>query len=225
MTTFKKTLIKDWPALLILLIPFILIGAFWNQIPSEIPMQWKANGEVSTWGEKGFDVFILPLAGLGVYLLILAIPYIDPKRKAKSQQKGIRAFRYIIPFLMTGIFMIILAQWIGLDLDLSKSIGLLLAIFFIAVGNYMQSIRPNYFLGIRTPWTLESEHIWRKTHRMGGRVWIIGGLLILLAGFLIPAESFLWGFTGGVLIMAFIPAVYSFYLYMQEKKENAEQPG
>ncbi|MBX2819841.1 MAG: SdpI family protein [Rhodothermaceae bacterium] len=220
MTSFLKTLIKDWPALLILITPFVLIAAYWNQIPDEIPMHWNINGEVDRWGEKGFDVFFLPLASLGAYLLMLAVPHIDPKRKAKSQQKGIRAFRHIIPFLLTGLFLVIFAQWMGLDFELGKGIGVVLSVFFIAIGNYLQSVKPNYFIGIRTPWTLESEDIWKKTHRLGGRIWMIGGLVLLIASVFFGERLFFWFLSFGVFFFAFVPIGYSFYLYMQSKKET-----
>ena len=215
-----KLLAKDWPALLALLVPFVLIPLFWNQIPDEIPMQWGTDGEVNKWGQKGFDVFILPLASLGAYLLMLAIPYIDPKRKTESQQKGISAFRLIIPFLLTALFLVIFAQWIGLNFDIGKGLAVVVTLFFIVMGNYLQSVRPNYFLGIRTPWTLESEDIWRKTHRIGGRLWVIGGLILLVLSFFIPTDTFFTMFSIGILVLALAPILYSFYLYMRAKKET-----
>lgn len=219
-----KILAKDWPALIAILIPFVLIPIYWNQIPDEIPMHWNSKGEVDRWGEKGLDVFFLPLVSLGAYLLMLAVPYIDPKRKTESKQKGIRAFRSIIPFLLTDIFLVIFSQWIGMNIDIGKGIGVVVTLFFIVIGNYLQSVRPNYFIGIRTPWTLESEDIWRKTHRMGGRLWMIGGILLLILSISVPTAAFFRVFSGGVLILAFAPILYSFYLYLQEKKRATPTP-
>ena len=225
MTGFQKTIAKDWPALCMLAIPFILIAAYWNQIPNEIPMQWKAGGQVSRWGEKGFEVFILPLFAVAVYLLMIAVPYIDPKRKARSEQKSLRAVRFILPLVFTGLFLVIFAQWLGLNFEINKAIGLILAFFFMILGNYMQSLKPNYFIGIKTPWTLENEEIWRRTHRMGGRLWVIGGILLLASWFFIPASYFLWALTGTSLVLGLIPTVYSFYLYLQSNKTKTGQPG
>ena len=219
-----KILAKDWPALLAILVPFVLIPIYWNQIPNEIPMHWNVNGEVDRWGQKGFDIFLLPLVSLGSYLLMLAVPYIDPKRKTESAQKGIRAFRSIIPFLLTGIFLVIFSQWLGLNIDLGKGIGVIITLFFVVIGNYLQSVRPNYFIGIRTPWTLESEDIWRKTHRMAGRLWMIGGIMMLLMAVFASTPLFFRMFTGGVLVLAFAPILYSFFLYLQEKKGTTTTP-
>lgn len=222
MMSLQKTLAKDWPALFLLLLPFVLIAMYWNQIPEEIAMHWNSRGEIDRWGEKGFDVFFLPLISLGVYLLMIAIPYIDPKRKSENQQKGLRAFRLIIPLLLTGIFLVVLLQWIGVNFEVGKAIGLVITVFFLIIGNYLQSLRPNYFIGLRTPWTLESEDIWRKTHRLGSKVWVTCSLIMLVVWFFVSQDTFFDIFTAYVFTIALVPAGYSFYLYTKNKQSATE---
>ena len=216
--TIRETLAKDWPVLLILAFPFVLIGFVWDQIPEQIAMHWNIRGEVDGWGEKGFDVFFLPLINLGVYLLLLFIPYIDPKRKADHQQKALRAFRFILPVIFTGLFVLMLLQWLGYDFGMNNMVYLAIAFLFLLMGNYLQSLKPNYFIGIRTPWTLENEDIWRKTHRMGGKVWMIVSLILIALWFFVPTASFSTVFFIGVLTIVLIPTGYSFYLYMKGRK-------
>jgi uncharacterized membrane protein len=219
----RKTLSHDWPILLVLTLPFVLIGIFWDQIPERIPTHWGIDGQPDGWGEKGFDVFILPLTALGAYLLLIFVPYIDPKRKTDNRQKALRAFRLIMPVLLTGIFFIVLLQWIGYAFNFSGMIYLGVTLLYLVFGNYMQSLKPNYFIGIRTPWTLESEEIWRKTHRLGGKVWVIGALVMLVMWFLFDQTAYFMIFMTGTIAIALIPTAYSFYLYVKERKSTGEE--
>ena len=223
MTSIKKTLASDWVALLWLTIPFLLIAFFWNQIPDQIAMRWNARGEVTSWGTKGIEVFILPLLGVGIYLLLLAVPYIDPKRKAASEQKAIRAIRLIFPLFLSGVFTAMLMQWIGVDVPMMKAMILVMAVLFIVLGNYLPSLRPNYFIGIRTPWTLENEVIWRKTHRFGSKVWITTSTVMLILGIVVPDSTFMVVFIIGILAMTLTPTIYSLVLFLQQKRTSNEE--
>ena len=213
----QKTLTSDWPALLALAVPFILLALFWNRIPEEIPLHWNIEGQPDRWGPKGFEIFILPLASLGAYLILLITPYIDPKKRTESKQKSLKAMRLILPIFLTVLFIFTLLAWVGVDIQIGKSIGLVLTLFFIAIGNYLQSLRPNYFIGIRTPWTLESEDIWRKTHRLGGKIWVTGSVLMLVTWFFVPEPTFMVVLLVGLLTMALFPVGYSLYLYLKTR--------
>ena len=116
-----------------------------------------------------------------------------------------------------------LLSWLGYITDTAGALYLGLSILFLVIGNYLPSLKPNYFIGIRTPWTLESEEIWRKTHRLGSRVWVIGSLLMIVLWFFVPSSGYSIVFFVGVLTLALIPTLYSFYLYMQERKAPAEE--
>lgn len=219
----RKTLAHDWPIFLVLLLPFVLIAIFWDQIPERIPTHWGIDGQPDGWGEKGFDVFLVPLITVGVYFLMVFVPYIDPKRKTDNRQKALRAFRFMMPILLTGIFLIMLLQWIGYAFNLSRAIYLAVVLLFLVIGNYMQSLKPNYFIGIRTPWTLESEEIWRKTHRLGGRIWVATALVMLGLWFFLNETAFFVVFITGVIVISLIPVAYSFYLYIKGRKSTESE--
>jgi len=85
-------------------------------------------------------------------------------------------------------------------------------------GNYFQTIKPNYFIGIRTPWTLESPEVWKKTHRLGGQIWFVGGLVIAVCSMLIPSVYSMKIVIASFLILALIPVIYS-YLYFRDNKK------
>lgn len=209
----SKTLLKDWPVLLILLLPFILIGYFWNQIPETIAMHWNAAGEVDRWGEKGWNVFLLPVMNVVTYMVMVVVPYIDPKRKTDNQQKALRVFRFIFPLFLSAVSLVMLYNWIGYDLQITNIILPGISILFLVLGNYLQTLKPNYFIGIRTPWTLESEENWRKTHRVGGKIWVGFALAMLISWFFVPDFAHSMIILVGSIAIAISTIGYSFYLY------------
>lgn len=219
----RHTLAKDWPILLILLLPFALLAWYWSQIPDSVPTHWGVSGEPDAWSDKGASLFLLPLISIGVYLLMVAVPFIDPKRKADNQQKALRGFRWLMATLLTGIFVMMLMQWLGFTVDIGKVIFLFMGVMFVVLGNYMQSLKPNYFIGFRTPWTLEYPEIWRKTHRLGGRVWVAGGLIQLALWYFVDAKTYFVILMTMVVILAVVPIAYSFVLYLNERKTEASK--
>ena len=100
------------------------------------------------------------------------------------------------------------------------ALPVLMGAFFAFMGNIMHSLKPNYFAGIRTPWTLESEETWRQTHQLGGKLWFVGGIVIAITGLFIPAKIEPFIMIGGISIMAIIPVVYSYIFYKSLQKKQ-----
>ena len=225
-TTMKtRDLLRtDWPAWLVILLPFIVLAVVWDRLPAELPMHWNASGEIDRYEPKGFGAFLLPLIGLCMYALILAVPWLDPKRKTDRDQKAIRAFRFIMPLLMTALFCVLCLYWLGFTFNMEHAVYLLISGLFLVMGNFLGAIKPNYFIGIRTPWTLESPEIWRKTHRLAGKVWVFGALTMILLWFVVPARAYGAVFMAGTLTLALVPVAYSLFLYMAQKKAASEAP-
>ncbi|MEZ4703392.1 MAG: SdpI family protein [Rhodothermales bacterium] len=214
-----RELIKtDWPAWLLLALPFVVLAVIWDRLPDELPVHWNARGEIDRYDAKGFSALMIPLIGVGSYLLMLAVPWIDPKRQTDANQKAIRAFRFIFPLLMTSIFGVLCLNWLGYAIDMGQTIFVLIAALFLVIGNFLGAIKPNYFIGIRTPWTLESADIWRKTHRMAGKLWVFGSLVMIAIWFFVPSTAYPTVFIVGVVILTLVPVGYSFYLYMAAKR-------
>ena len=165
-------------------------------------------------------IWIPGALGIGMYFLLLLIPVLDPKKKI--QQMGDKYYR--LRFMFTVFFSLIAIYLIYIssagNLINPNLLLALIGILFAMLGNYFQTIRPNYFLGIRTPWTLENENVWKKTHHLGGRLWMVGGVLIVLLAFFIHDNSiFMILFSLILSIIVLIPVVYS---YLEFKKEGAE---
>lgn len=194
-----------------ILLPYVYLATIWNLLPDQVPTHFNLDGNVDSWSRKT-SLLLIPCAlGLSIYLLMFIIPAIDPKKKI--MQMGEKYFS--VRLLMT-IFMSVLSIYILKTTNVGslKNPNMLIALiggFDAILGNYFQTVKPNYFLGIRTPWTLESEQVWKNTHRLAGRLWMIGGLLIVIISFTIQstyALAFVFLFI--TLILAIVPIIYSY---------------
>lgn len=199
-------------------LPFIYLATIYNSLPQEVPIHFNWRGEADDWADKTM-LFLLP-AGLGlfIYFLMLTVPSIDPKKKIQEMGSKYFNFRLILTifFSILSIYLIYVTKEGSLQNPniLVSLIGLL----FIMMGNYFQTVRPNYFVGIRTPWTLENEQVWKKTHRLAGKIWVAGGVVIMILGFLLSnVTAMLIAFFSIVFIIVLIPVVYS-YLEFQKKE-------
>ena len=208
-----ENLKKEWFVWPILLAPFIISIFLWDKLPEEVPTHFNASGEADDWGPKWINAFMLPGIGVGVYLLLLVLPLIDPKKRISNTQKPISAIRIFTSVFFVLIYGLVMTASFDIDIDLSQYLFLGIGVLFLILGNYMNSVKPNYFIGIRTPWTLESEEVWKKTHRLGSKLWVVGGLLVMGIPFIIPADLLSNFIIGVVIVIAGVPALYSFLIF------------
>ena len=159
--------------------------------------------------------------GIFTYFLLRFLPRIDPKKTAKYSAGVFNKIAIAVALLLVCInFFIINAAQTG-EFKFIKTMPVLLGVFFIFMGNLLHSIKPNYFAGIRTPWTLESEETWRKTHQLGGKIWFAGGFIIVITGLAIPSPINTYVMVGLLFTMAIIPIVFSYVYYKSiQKNEN-----
>jgi uncharacterized membrane protein len=212
----KTTFIKELPLILIVLIPFVYLAAIWNSLPAQIPMHYNINGDIDRYGNKN-EIIIIPfMLPVLAYLIFLVMPKIDPKKKIEKMGNKYHWLRYIfvIAFSVLATYVIYMSQVAKESQPLA--IFMILGILFAVLGNYFQSIKSNYFIGIRTPWTLESENVWKKTHKLAGKIWLICGLLLVLLGFILPLKIYSILFIICAVLMAGIPIVYSYFAFKEE---------
>ncbi|MEO5776418.1 MAG: SdpI family protein [Flavobacterium sp.] len=211
---------KEIPFISIALLPFIYLAYIWNRLPEKVPMHWNASGEIDDYGNKK-ELFFMLLLVVGLpYLILLVIPNIDPKQKLKTMGNKLNNLRFILSLFMSAlaIFILYSAQ------QQTSNPGLILAIvglLFAFLGNYFKTIKPNYFIGIRTPWTLENEEVWKKTHLLAGKMWFVGGLLMAMT-FVLPEPLNIYTFLGITGIISVIPIIYS-YLEFKKLKNQQQQ--
>lgn len=209
---------KEVPLLIIVLLPFIYLGYLYANLPETVPTHWNAHGEIDGWGSKSI-LWIIPFATsfLGYTLLSLA-PKIDPKGQIKQMGAKFYQLKFIVVLFLAALGLYILYATQQQSMSSPKIIFILLGVFFTALGNYLPSVKPNYFIGLRTPWTLESPTVWKKTHRFAGKLWVIGGLAIIILSLMISQTQNIIAFTAIVSIMILIPLIYSYIWYKEEKQ-------
>ena len=203
---------KNWKILVItsviLLLPVLVGIIMWNQFPDQIPTHWNAAGEIDSWSGKPFAIFGLPMLMLAFQWLCVLVTSADPK-KENHPSKVLHLVFWIIPVISVVLSAIIYAVALGskvrMEMVMPVFVGLVLAI----VGNYLPKCKQNYTIGIKIPWTLNSEENWNRTHRFAGRLWLVSGLVIMLTGFL----GGFWIFFGVVLVMVLAPVIYSYLLH------------
>ena len=208
---------KEIPFLAIALIPFVYLIYIWNRLPEKVPMHWNGAGEIDRYGDKKELVAMLCMLVGITYFVFLIIPYVDPKQKLQNMGNKLNNLRMILTLFMSGLAVFILNS----VQQKSSNPGFVFAIIgllFAFLGNYFKTIKPNYFIGIKTPWTLENEEVWKKTHIIGGKLWFVGGLLMALT-FLLPNEMQLYTFLGITAVITIVPIVYSYLEFKKIKNQ------
>jgi len=204
----------------ILLIIFSLISSFYflQQMPEKIPTHWNFKGEIDNWGNSSAHVLTINLVMLGIYLLFLLVPCIDPHKERYEQfQKIYHIFKNIIILFFALIFFLTNLNGIGYNININIYIPLMVGLLFIIIGNYMAKIKTNWFIGIRNPWTLSSEEAWNETHRIGSKLFIVSGILIALEGFLaIKYRIFVFGLVIAIILIG--TSLSSYLIYLKTKK-------
>ncbi len=203
---------------IIILLP-ILIGLFiWNFLPEQIVTHWNFNGEADGWSTKGFTVFGLPLILLVGHWICLIFSSYDPKNKDQNRKVSSMVL-WIIPVVSLLVCNLTYATALGYEVNIAVGVRILLGLMFLIMGNYMPKCKQNHTIGVRVKWTLRNEENWNKTHRFTGRLWVAGGLFVLVTLF-IPLEGFAYIFFPLVLVMAFGPMIYSYVYYRKQIKEE-----
>lgn len=217
----KKPNTAEWLLVgCLLALPFVYAGVIYRSLPHTIPTHFNIRGEADRFGEKDslwVIVSILAVVSLGVYMLVRYLPNIDPKKTAGQSPNLTRKIAIAIVIFLSCISLAIVHATHSSQFNTGRIILPLVGIFFAVLGNYMHSIKPNYFVGFRTPWTLENEDNWRKTHQLVGKLWVPGGVIMAMGALLLPMEAGLILFFCCMLPMIFVPLVYS-YLYFKKQK-------
>jgi uncharacterized membrane protein len=208
-----NTLRKEWPLWLIMGGLMLSAVILYPNLPAQVPGHWNIYGEVDAYYPKAFSVFFPPLLALGLYLMFLFLPLIDPKRSNYQRFTGAYAvMRWGWVIFMGILYVVTMMVSLGYSVDIGLMVKVLVAVLFLIIGNYMGQFRHNYFVGIKTPWTLANEEVWQATHRFGGKIWVAGSLVCLVMAPISAAWS-AYVFLACIVIMAVIPVVYSYLLF------------
>jgi uncharacterized membrane protein len=209
---------KELPLIAIVLLPFVYLAYIWNQLPEKVPMHWNIKGEIDRYGDK-IELIIIPiLLPLLVYVIFLVVPKIDPKNKLNKMGNKLQTIKVLLTTFMSILALFIIYSAKNQSFTNPNYIVLLIGILYIILGNYFKTIKANYFIGIRTPWTLENETVWKETHKLGGKMWFVGGIIVVLSSLILDKRPNFTIFLIITGIITIIPIVYSYLLFRNEKK-------
>lgn len=192
----------------ILMLPMVIGLIVWNKLPEQVPMHWNAAGEVDGWGSKSMLVFFFPLFMVAVQWCCVLATSLDRRSKGING-KVEQLVLWICPFISLLVHTLIYAQILGYGLAVEIIMPLVMGLMFMVIGNLLPKCKRNYTIGIKLPWTLKDDDNWNKTHRLAGKLWVIGGAVIMATAIF---GSFIL-FFGIMLVMVIVPTVYSYLHY------------
>ncbi len=209
-------------SLIVMLLHFIILGWFMAVLPAEakIPIHWNVNNEIDGWtGKTNILLFNLGIS-IGLFLILYLMPFYSPwYRKYASRNEAIIpsiSFVLLLFLALINVYSLWLA-YSGIQPQI-QIILILIGLLFIFLGNLLPKTPRNFFIGIKTPWTLANDDVWRRTHRLGGKIFMLSGLIMIFKGFAFTQNHMFQQLSGAAafLILLF-PLFYSLLIYREKK--------
>lgn len=190
---------------------------FYSTLPAQMANHWSiGSGEVNGYSSKLSTFLMLNGILVLLYVLLIFAPRMDPKKnnyKAFSSSYGIMTS--VIMLVLSGVNIFVVLWNAGYDIPMTRIAPIVLGIIFLVIGNFMPKVRPNFFVGIRTPWALSNDSVWRKTHRFTSKLYFVSGVIFFLLVFL-PASLLNWIIIPIIVILVIVPTVHSYMVYQKE---------
>jgi uncharacterized membrane protein len=205
----------------IIILSFMVGTYLYPQMPERMASHWNAKGEVDGYMPRLWGVFLLPLISIGVLLLFIIIPKIDPLRKnIEKFRKYYDGFIMLTLLFLFYIYVITLLWNLGTPANMNLLLSPAFAALFYYCGILMENAKRNWFIGIRTPWTMSSDRVWDKTHQIGSKLFKASGI-IALAGIFIPDHA-IYLMAAPILLASAYVVIYSYLEYRKEEKSGSE---
>lgn len=201
----------------IILIPMLIGFGLWDQLPDQIPTHWNMQGEIDGYSSKLFAIVVLPFILVGVQWFCTIATLADPKNK-NITDKLWKLVLWICPVISLLLGYVTYGTVLGMRMDVNMIMPIFMGLLFMIIGNYLPKCQQSYTVGIKIPWTLNSEENWNKTHRFAGPCWMIAGFLSAVLGMLglmVPMLICL-------IVIVSIPVVYSYMYYVKYEKDKEE---
>jgi uncharacterized membrane protein len=200
----------------ILIAAALVVGLLlYARLPDPMPSHWNAAGEIDGYMSKFWGIFLMPIVTVVLVPLFLIIPRIDPLKANIAKFRGVfNWFIVIFVAYMLFVYALTLAASLGYQFNMTVMLLPVIGLLFIGAGYMMSKARRNFFIGIRTPWTLSSETVWDETHKLGSKLFMLGGIVTIVSAFL--GENGIWLMLVAVLVAAFVPMIYSYILWRRE---------
>lgn len=210
---------RKWYPMLLIAIAVAVSLAVYSQLPDRVPTHWNARGEVDGWSSRAFGAFLIPVIMILMAVLTPLVPKLDPRRSnyAKFETTYWFTINLVLTFML-GVHFMTLAITLGADIPVERVIPFGVGALFAIIGNVMPRTRSNCSFGVRTPWTLSSDRVWERTHRIGGYLMVAGGVIVMAAALAAPPHLIaliticsILGATAGAFI-------YSYAVWREEQR-------
>ena len=206
----------------LVLLSFILSIYFYSQVPEQMATHWDSQGEVNGYMSKFWGLFFTPVVIMGIAALFLVIPRIDPKKEnIEKFRKYYDGFVMLFLLFMVAVHLQILLWNVGIQISPNKVLPAGIGLLFYYIGILIENADMNWFVGIRTPWTLSSDRVWKKTNQLGGKLFKLAGIVAILGTLFSKFAVFF--IVVPVLLVAGFTVVYSYLEYQKELKETGPQ--
>jgi uncharacterized membrane protein len=197
----------------------VFTAVVYGALPERLPTHWNMRGEVDGWSGRPWGALLMPVVALALWGLLPLLRKLDPRRA--HYEKFDATFWLLVNLIvlfMAALHVLLLGAGLGWDIAMNRLVLVLVGLLFVALGNYLPRLRSNWWMGVRTPWTLDSESVWRSTHRVAGFTFVGAGLVMMVSALLPGAPAF--GLAmGAVGVAAAIPVAYSFIAYRRERRD------
>lgn len=198
-----------------------LAGYFYNHFPEMVASHWNFRGEIDSYANKTQGAWAIPVILIALYGMFWGLPLIDPKRERYADfARAYLIMRDMILGLLLFVYTIAGLSNLGFPVKVGNITAFAVGLLMIVLGNYMGKLKKNWFVGIKTPWTLSSDNVWNRTHRAGGWFFVVFGIIIILVPYL-PETIGMIMFTGGAIMVTAGSMGYSYWVYRQEQKDLA----
>jgi uncharacterized membrane protein len=194
---------------------------YWNSFPDTIAIHFDAEGKPNGFAEKATGLLLIPGMNIGIYLLMVALPFIDPlKSNYNLFRDKFLVIRMSIHAFLAFMFFVIALFALGYQFNMMLIVFYGVLVLLMVLGNNMGSVRPNYFIGVRTPWTLADAENWRKTHRLTAKLWVYASIfmMVVLQFFSNPVFPFMIF----AIVIILIPVAYSYFLFKKNPSSESK---
>ncbi len=203
---------REIPLILIIIAAFLISIYFYPMMPEKVPTHWNFKGEIDGYSGRLSGSLIMPITNLIMYIMFIFLPALDPKKENyRLFESTYIYFRYLFHIFFFAMHIMIISASLGYIVNTTRLVMFGISLLFMLMGNVMGRVKHNYFVGIKTPWTLANEEVWRKTHRLAALLWTAGGLIgVILSIFNVN----LWFIFVAILILpSIIPIIYSYIVF------------
>lgn len=209
---------RKWYPLLLVVVSIAVSVIAYPRLPARVPTHWGVNGQPNGYSSRGFATLFFPALVLAIWGVLRWLPAIDPRRANYAKMQG--SYDLVVNAALTIVLVSqigSMAAALGMHVAIERVIPAAIGVMLVVIGNVLPRARPNWWFGIRTPWTLSNDRVWERTHRIGGQLMVAAGVLIVAASFLPP----LFALPAIVVLGAgssLAAVVYSYFAWREETK-------